>query len=639
MSDLYSKIDLLKQQASQTASETSGLPPGYVAGFALSLTDGRILVGPGTANVQGRAVSLPASRYINDDEWISKSKLASTIYYIYLRFTGDFFVDLVAPTFITGQYGNYHADLGFLYIGKAKTNTAGAISIVASHDAIIAEQADFDEVFVIAAQSPNYVAGADGWAINEDGSAEFNDISLRGTITQKVSIAETEVKVQGSEFEGSLRTTVKEDGARVQEYDSGAWTTKASLLQTSGTKATSEVYYAFEDDVTDSGTAADDGTAYGTPTYVTGQVGKAISLNGTDQYVTMPNVANRLYCGAGLDWTVGLWIYPKNTAGFGDILAKYSTSGTNAYIFRLTYNANYQRIDCGIRYNGVIACFSTQPNAWVHFALSWDGTTAKVYKNGTYIKDLTTYTTNPDSSAQPIALGYVDSHFNGYIDELRIVPTSTVAGVLDLYQNGTPGATVLAADTVTATTSISTPSISSPNADLYGFRAWALFDMTAGADLAGTYVRVGTTVTVTAALHGHKAGHRFYFNATSGTAADGSFEILTVPTADTLTFTHVTSGDTSGACVLERVAFTGGGNISAVPYVATGYTWINFDHPMPDTNYGIIVDNTVLGTTGVGALHRIHDAANKTVNGFYLVTTDGSGVAANFSHVTVMIVR
>lgn len=34
--------------------------------------------------------------------------------------------------------------------------------------------------------SPDYVAGSTGWSINQDGSAEFNNGTFRGTITAAV---------------------------------------------------------------------------------------------------------------------------------------------------------------------------------------------------------------------------------------------------------------------------------------------------------------------------------------------------------------------------------------------------------------------------------------------------------------------
>ena len=34
-----------------------------------------------------------------------------------------------------------------------------------------------------AIQSPNYVAGVSGWSVNADGTAEFNSVTVRGTVT------------------------------------------------------------------------------------------------------------------------------------------------------------------------------------------------------------------------------------------------------------------------------------------------------------------------------------------------------------------------------------------------------------------------------------------------------------------------
>lgn len=34
-----------------------------------------------------------------------------------------------------------------------------------------------------AIQSPDYVTGADGWTINADGSAEFNNLTIRGVFS------------------------------------------------------------------------------------------------------------------------------------------------------------------------------------------------------------------------------------------------------------------------------------------------------------------------------------------------------------------------------------------------------------------------------------------------------------------------
>lgn len=34
-----------------------------------------------------------------------------------------------------------------------------------------------------AIKSPDYVAGVSGWSVNRDGTAEFNDVAVRGTLS------------------------------------------------------------------------------------------------------------------------------------------------------------------------------------------------------------------------------------------------------------------------------------------------------------------------------------------------------------------------------------------------------------------------------------------------------------------------
>lgn len=68
---------------------------------------------------------------------------------------------------------------------------------------------------------------------------------------------------------------------------------------------------------------------------------------------------------------------------------------------------------------------------------------------------------------------------------------------------------------------------------------------------AGTYTRSGTTVTVTATAHKLETGAYVYFDATSGGAADGFYQI-TKTDADTFTLTTVASGTiTTSNCTLS----------------------------------------------------------------------------------------
>lgn len=67
---------------------------------------------------------------------------------------------------------------------------------------------------------------------------------------------------------------------------------------------------------------------------------------------------------------------------------------------------------------------------------------------------------------------------------------------------------------------------------------------------SGSYSRTGTTITVTSTAHGLSVGNTVYLDFTSGGAVDGSFTVVSAPTADTFTVTSGTSGSTSGSVLV-----------------------------------------------------------------------------------------
>jgi hypothetical protein len=65
---------------------------------------------------------------------------------------------------------------------------------------------------------------------------------------------------------------------------------------------------------------------------------------------------------------------------------------------------------------------------------------------------------------------------------------------------------------------------------------------------SGTYSQTGTTMTVTDTAHGLIVGNAIVLDCTSGDGNDGTYTIVTVPTADTFTVTSGTSETVSGNC-------------------------------------------------------------------------------------------
>lgn len=118
-------------------------------------------------------------------------------------------------------------------------------------------------------------------------------------------------------------------------------------------------------------------------------------------------------------------------------------------------------------------------------------------------------------------------------------------------------------------------------------QAWVNFDGTTQANVTATYVRTGTSVVVTfATTHGYLVGHQIYADFTSGTATDGVFTITAIDAvAKTITFTHGTSGNTSGNITLNRRAIRASGKIHSITYNGTGDYTVNFLTAFSDENY------------------------------------------------------
>lgn len=149
-------------------------------------------------------------------------------------------------------------------------------------------------------------------------------------------------------------------------------------------------------------------------------------------------------------------------------------------------------------------------------------------------------------------------------------------------------------------------------APVYGVRAWANFNAQSNTDIAGTFSRTGTIVTVTATAHALIVGHLVYLDFTAGTgtvAPDGLYVVASVTDANTFTVTSAASASGTGTVILRRKTIRASGNIACISAAAdspvipptssyspvNGYYVANFAVAMPNENY------TVLGTCAENA--------------------------------------
>ncbi|RAK63499.1 LamG-like jellyroll fold domain-containing protein [Hymenobacter edaphi] len=158
--------------------------------------------------------------------------------------------------------------------------------------------------------------------------------------------------------------------------------------------------------------------------------GGALSFNNTRQHKA--SVALAAPTGP---FTLESWVY---FAG-----ASFSDGGTHNTILEF----GNDDIWFGATYGGDLSVYqvlSAGPlptNTWVHVAYTWDGTTGRLYRNGTLIGS---NTTPPAPGGQNLGIGYNvgDTGWNGYIDEVMIWNVARSASQLQAdRQSGAPGTT------------------------------------------------------------------------------------------------------------------------------------------------------------------------------------------------------
>ena len=169
-------------------------------------------------------------------------------------------------------------------------------------------------------------------------------------------------------------------------------------------------------DATGQGNAGTLGGATWTPN---GKFGSALSFDGATSWVTVADAATLRLTGG---FTVEAWVNPSANTGWRSVILKESSNGFGYALYALN---NASRPAGYVHTNSDIAVTGTAAlplNSWTHLALSFDGSTERLYVNGTQVR------TGAVTGAMVSASGALriggnsiwGEYFRGLIDEVRI---------------------------------------------------------------------------------------------------------------------------------------------------------------------------------------------------------------------------
>jgi glucose/arabinose dehydrogenase len=186
--------------------------------------------------------------------------------------------------------------------------------------------------------------------------------------------------------------------------------------------------------VTDSSGSNNNGTISGATRTATGKFGRAITFNGTSNYVSIPHSAS-LQLTTGM--TLEAWVNMTGGQSWRTVILKERTGGM-AYALYARNDANRPLSQLWV--NGEQNAQGTAAvaqNAWVHLATTYDGATQKLYVNGAQVASRA-QTGSLISSTGPLKIGgnaIWNEWFKGTIDEVRVYSRALSASEIQADMN------------------------------------------------------------------------------------------------------------------------------------------------------------------------------------------------------------
>ena len=237
----------------------------------------------------------------------------------------------------------------------------------------------------------------------------------------------------GTTFKDTTVSPSTTYGYRVRAFDAAGNLSSYSNTGTASTPAVSAglvAAYGFNEGsgttVTDASGNGNNGTISNATWSTSGKYGDALSFNGTNALVSIPNSAS-LQLSSGM--TMEAWVDPTTVSNaWRDVLYK---ANDNYYLEATSSNAS--KPDGGLIAGGSYAdAYGTSAlaaNTWSYVAETYDGSTLRLYVNGTQVASVA-HTGAIATSTNPLQIGgdsLYGQFFAGMLDEVRVYNTALTA--------------------------------------------------------------------------------------------------------------------------------------------------------------------------------------------------------------------
>ena len=138
----------------------------------------------------------------------------------------------------------------------------------------------------------------------------------------------------------------------------------------------------------------------------------SIYFDGTGDNLQIPS--SPTFAMGGGDWTVEMWLYPNNVSSLQALLS----FGSGTWRFFLNSSGLWFLNSAASIVQTSQSIIST--GQWYHVAVCKNGSSVRIFLNGTQVGGTGTDTNNYASAIAYIGSEAAGSYLNGYIDDLRV---------------------------------------------------------------------------------------------------------------------------------------------------------------------------------------------------------------------------